>query len=108
MCGKSVLNQASKQAGIFIHALWSGTSSRGTAIYQIEGEGAQTLPAGSAFYEPAETVIANFGSKSNSVPMTFIALYLLDGEQDLTKMLDSNWRKHVIWSSSSKSTSGTA
>ena len=61
----------------------------GTAIYQIEGEAAQTLPAGSAFYEPAETVITNFGNKSNSVPMTFIALYLLDGEQDLIKMLDS-------------------
>jgi quercetin dioxygenase-like cupin family protein len=61
----------------------------GTAIYQIEGEVTQILPAGSAFYEPAETVIANFGNKSNSVPLTFIALYLLDGEQDLIKMLGS-------------------
>ena len=58
-------------------------------MYQIEGESAQTLPAGSAFYEPADTVIANFGNASDSEPMTFVAFYLLDGEQELIRMLDS-------------------
>jgi quercetin dioxygenase-like cupin family protein len=61
----------------------------GTAVYQIEGESAQTLPAGSAFYEPADAVIANFGNASDSEPMTFVAFYLLDGEQELIRMLDS-------------------
>jgi quercetin dioxygenase-like cupin family protein len=61
----------------------------GTAVYQIEGEATQMLPAGSAFYEPAETVIARFGNASNTDPMTFIAFYLLDGEQELITMLES-------------------
>jgi quercetin dioxygenase-like cupin family protein len=61
----------------------------GTALYQVEGEATKTLPAGSAFYEPAEVVIAQFGNASVSVPMTFVAFYLLDGEQSLIEMLDS-------------------
>jgi quercetin dioxygenase-like cupin family protein len=60
----------------------------GTASYQIEDAALQTLPTGSAFYEPAGAVIANFGNASNSVPMTFVALYLLDGDQELITMLD--------------------
>ncbi len=59
----------------------------GTAIYQIEGEAAQVLPAGSAFYEPAGTVIANFGNASEVESMQFVAFYLLDGQQDLITML---------------------
>src|ERR1700752_1294838 len=50
----------------------------GTAVYQIEGEAAQTLLAGSAFYEPGDAGIANFGNASDSEPMTFVAYYLLD------------------------------
>ena len=60
----------------------------GEAVFQIEGKDLQTLPAGSAFYEPADAVIANFGNASNSEPMTFVAFYLLDGEQELIRMLD--------------------
>jgi quercetin dioxygenase-like cupin family protein len=61
----------------------------GKAIYQIEGEAAQVLPAGSAFYEPAETVIAKFGNASEVESMQFIAFYLLDGQQDLITLLES-------------------
>ncbi len=60
----------------------------GAATFQIEGEAAQTLPAGSAFYEPAETVIADFSNASNADPMTFVAFYLLDGDQALIRMLE--------------------
>jgi quercetin dioxygenase-like cupin family protein len=60
----------------------------GTAIVQIEGEREQIVPAGSAFHEPANTVIARFDNASDSAPMTFIAFYLLDGEQDLIRMLE--------------------
>jgi quercetin dioxygenase-like cupin family protein len=59
----------------------------GAAVYQIESEGVQTLPAGSAFYEPAGAIITNFGNASDSEPMTFVAFYLLDGEQELIRML---------------------
>ena len=61
----------------------------GAATYQIEGETAQTLPEGSAFYEPAGKVIADFGNASDVDPMTFVAFYLLDGEQELITMLES-------------------
>jgi quercetin dioxygenase-like cupin family protein len=59
----------------------------GTAVYQVEGQAEQTLPAGSAFYEAADTVIANFGNASDTDAMTFVAFYLLDGEQELIRML---------------------
>lgn len=65
-----------------------GFIASGTAFYQIEGEPAQQLDEGSAFYEPAGKVIADFGNASDSAPMTFIAFYLLDGDQDLITMLD--------------------
>jgi quercetin dioxygenase-like cupin family protein len=61
----------------------------GTAEYQIEGEAAQLLPTGSAFHEPAGKVIASFRNASPSEPMTFVAFYLLGGEQELIKMLES-------------------
>jgi quercetin dioxygenase-like cupin family protein len=64
-----------------------GYIATGTAVYQIEGEAVQTLPKGSAFYEPADAVIANFGNASDLEPMTFVAFYLLDGEQELIHML---------------------
>jgi len=61
----------------------------GTAVYQIEGEPEQILPAGSAFHEPAGAIIAEFGNASDSEPMTFVSFYLLNGEEDLIQMLES-------------------
>ena len=66
-----------------------GYIAEGTALYQIEEQPSQTLPAGSAFYEAADAVIAHFGNASETEPMTFIAFYLLDGDQELIKMLAS-------------------
>lgn len=58
-------------------------------MYQIEGEPEQILPAGFAFHEPAGAIIAEFGNASDSEPMTFVAFYLRNGEQDLVQMLES-------------------
>jgi quercetin dioxygenase-like cupin family protein len=66
-----------------------GYIASGTAFYEIEGEPNQLLPVGSAFHEPAGRVIADFGNASDTTPMTFIAFYLLDGDQELITMLDS-------------------
>jgi quercetin dioxygenase-like cupin family protein len=66
----------------------AGYIIEGTAVYQIEGESPQTLPTGCAFYEPAEAIVANFGNASDSEPLTFVAFYLLNGEQELIQMLD--------------------
>jgi quercetin dioxygenase-like cupin family protein len=60
----------------------------GSAEFQIEGKPVQHLPAGSAFYEPAETVIARFDNASDANPMAFVAMYLLDGKQELITMLE--------------------
>ena len=66
-----------------------GYIAEGTAVVEVEGRPAQTLPAGAAFHEPAETVIARFDNASQTEPMTFIAFYLLNGEQDLIHMLEA-------------------
>ncbi len=66
-----------------------GYVASGTAFCQIEGEAAELLPVGSAFYEPAGRAIADFGNASDVTPLTFIAFYLLDGDQELIAMLES-------------------
>jgi quercetin dioxygenase-like cupin family protein len=66
-----------------------GYIASGTAYCQIEGEAAELLPVGAAFYEPVGRVIADFGNASDLEPMTFIAFYLLDGEQPLIEMLEN-------------------
>lgn len=66
-----------------------GYIANGTAYCHIEGEDIELLPVGSAFYEPADCVIADFGNASDGTSMTFIAFYLLDGEQELIQMLES-------------------
>jgi len=64
-----------------------GYIAEGTAILEIEGQPPQTLTTGSAFHEPAATVIADFRNASDSEPLTFITFYLLDGDQQLITML---------------------
>ncbi len=61
----------------------------GAARLRIEGQEAQTLPTGSAFHEPAGTVIAEFGNASTTQRLGFIAFYLMDGKQELITMLDN-------------------
>ena len=81
---------AGQETGRHFHACTVvGYIAAGTAEYQIEGEPAKLLPAGSAFHEPAGKVIASFRNASSTEPMTFIAFYLLDGELELITMLDS-------------------
>jgi quercetin dioxygenase-like cupin family protein len=86
---REVRLEAGQQGGRHLHqCAVLGYIVEGTAVYEIEGEAVQTLPAGSAFYEPAEVVIANFGNASETEPMRFVAFYLKDGEQELITMLD--------------------
>ena len=87
---REITLDAGLRAGRHLHpCAVVGYIAKGTAIYQIEGEPEQILSAGSAFYEPANAVIADFGNASETDPMTFIAFYLLDGEQELITMLES-------------------
>ncbi len=64
-----------------------GYIAEGSAVLEIEGQPPQQLPTGSAFYEPADVIIARFDNASATAPMKFIAEYLLDGDQALIEML---------------------
>ncbi|MFC0875958.1 cupin domain-containing protein [Saccharicrinis sp. FJH2] len=59
----------------------------GSCLVQVEGENPQVLKAGETFYEPAETPIVHFDNYSDTEPMTFVAYYLTNGEEELTEIL---------------------
>jgi hypothetical protein len=57
-------------------------------VFEPEGEAPRTLPAGSAFFEPADKKILRFDNASLGEPATFIAFYLLaDDGGELIEML---------------------
>lgn len=64
-----------------------GYIAEGEAVLEVKGRRPQELPAGSAFHEPAETVILRFDNASSEKPMRFICFYLLEGAQELIEML---------------------
>lgn len=64
-----------------------GYIAEGSAVLQIEGHDAQTLPTGAAFYEPAEIVVTRFDNASQTQPMKFIAYYLVAANEPLIELL---------------------
>ncbi|MCF0063772.1 cupin domain-containing protein [Dyadobacter chenwenxiniae] len=67
-----------------------GYVAEGSLIYQIQGQPAQTLNQGDAFYEPANTAIARFDNALADKPLKFIAFYLTNGEQSLIQILPAS------------------
>jgi quercetin dioxygenase-like cupin family protein len=65
-----------------------GYIAEGAAVLEVEGQPPQHLPTGAAFHEPAGRKILRFDNASASLPLHFIATYLLDGEQPLIEMLE--------------------
>ena len=85
---REIVFQANQKTGRHEHPCpVVGYIAEGTACLEIEGESPQLLPAGSAFYEPAKTVITRFDNASSHAPLKFIAYYLLHGQQALIEML---------------------
>jgi quercetin dioxygenase-like cupin family protein len=85
---REITFQAGQQTGTHTHPCpVVGYIASGTALLEVQGQPPQKLLAGSAFYEPADTVILRFDNASASAPLTFIAYYLLDGQQELIHML---------------------
>jgi quercetin dioxygenase-like cupin family protein len=65
-----------------------GYIARGTIVFQPDGEAPTHLPAGSAFFEPANAQILRFDNASLEEPATFIAFYLLGNDDgELIEML---------------------
>lgn len=69
-----------------------GYIKSGTVLFQVEGEAAQLLEQGAVFYEPKGVPILHFDNASTTVPLTFIAYYLLEGEEELIKIWDTDLR----------------
>jgi quercetin dioxygenase-like cupin family protein len=85
---REIIFQPRQQTGRHLHPCpVVGYIAEGTALFRIEGEAAQMLHAGDAFYEPAGVVVASFDNASETAAMKFIAYYLLDGAQALIEML---------------------
>lgn len=87
---REIVFQPGQETGLHKHPCpVFGYIAEGEAILQIEGEPPQHLATGSAFYEPANTVIARFDNVSAKHTMRFICYYLLEGEQELIEMLSA-------------------
>jgi quercetin dioxygenase-like cupin family protein len=85
---REIVFEPGQETGLHKHPCPTfGYIAEGEAVLQIQGQPAQHLPAGSAFHEPAETVILRFDNASSEKRMRFICYYLLEGQQELIEML---------------------
>jgi len=87
MLGIYVWGQASRAADTSIPARWWDMSSRERRYIRSRVRRSRYWRR-DRHSTSQQTVIANFGNASQVEPMTFIAFYLKDGEQDLIRMLD--------------------
>lgn len=67
-----------------------GSVVSGSVLFQIEGQSEQVLEAGSAFYEPKDQPILKFDNASETIPLVFIAYYLLEDKEDIITILPNN------------------
>jgi uncharacterized protein YjbI with pentapeptide repeats len=84
---ESTWNQASRADAICISARCWVILSKARRFVRSKAMLCRCPLRRAAFYEPADAIIANFGNASDTEPMTFVAFYLLDGEQELIRML---------------------
>jgi quercetin dioxygenase-like cupin family protein len=64
-----------------------GYIKSGSVLFQVEGEDSVVLPEGSAFYEPKNKVILHFDNASKDKPLSFIAFYLKEGNEENIKLI---------------------
>jgi quercetin dioxygenase-like cupin family protein len=61
----------------------TGYVERGRIAFERDGQPVRELRPGDVFFEPAGETIRRFDNLSSSAPATFIAFYLLSGDQPL-------------------------
>jgi quercetin dioxygenase-like cupin family protein len=67
-----------QQTGRHIHPIpVIGYVVSGEVVLQVQGSAPQTIKAGEAFYEPADTLIERFDNPSRTEGATFVAIYLM-------------------------------
>jgi quercetin dioxygenase-like cupin family protein len=86
---KQIDLQPGQETGLHRHPIpVVGYIARGAIRFQLEGGPLLVLPAGSAFFEPANTRVLHFDNASSEEAATFIAHYLLgEGDERLIEML---------------------
>ena len=85
---REIIVEPGQETGLHKHPCPTfGYIAEGEAILQLKGQPPQPLKTGSAFHEPADTVILRFDNASNEKKMRFICFYLLEGQQELIEML---------------------
>lgn len=65
----------------------SGYVLDGMIVFELAGQPARRLEAGSAFFEPPGATVLRFDNVSDSRPATFLACYPLAGDQPLIESL---------------------
>lgn len=64
-----------------------GYIKSGSVLFQIEGKEPIILKEGDSFYEPKNENILHFDNASNDKPMTFIAFYLKEKNEENVKII---------------------
>jgi len=86
---KEIVFKPLQKTGLHLHPCpVVGYIAEGTCKFQVKGGPLQTLKAGDAFYEPANTEMLHFDNASAIEPLKFICFYLMDEEKEVIKMLD--------------------
>ncbi|QFY09030.1 cupin domain-containing protein [Nonomuraea phyllanthi] len=66
----------------------AGHVTEGRIVFEPDGEPPRELGAGSAFFEPPGATVLRFDNLSPAEPATFVACYLLAGDQPLIEPLE--------------------
>lgn len=64
-----------------------GYIKSGSVLFQVEGGEPMILKEGESFYEPKNVNILHFDNASNDKPMTFIAFYLKEINEENVKIV---------------------
>lgn len=64
-----------------------GYIKSGAVLFQIEGKDPVILKEGDSFYEPKNASMIHFDNASKDKPMTFIAFYLKEANEENVKLL---------------------
>jgi quercetin dioxygenase-like cupin family protein len=64
-----------------------GYVERGRIAFERDGQPVRELRPGEVFFEPAGEVIRRFDNLSDSEAATFVAFYLLSGDQPLIQLM---------------------
>ncbi|MFD1144609.1 cupin domain-containing protein [Larkinella insperata] len=64
-----------------------GYVTSGRVLFQIEGEEKRLIQQGEAFYEPKDKIILHFDNDSAQQPLTFVAFYLKQADEELIQLI---------------------